>query len=142
MKSDTVGDATGIQAFKTADSRSCYTVFMKMVKNPVDISERADILLWMRKIEGSTNDFVMMDFNYDKLLKKIQMESGRADCYICTDDTILFSTTEKNPQKKQMKNWSDSFLKECKKETELEFYGKKFFFGTDRGSSWFVGSPE
>ena len=29
---------------------------------------------------------------------------------------------------KQMKNWSDSFLKECKKETELESYGKKFFF--------------
>ena len=85
-------------------------------------------LVWIRKIEGNTNDFVMMDFNYDKLLKKIQMESGSADCYICTDDTILFSTTEKNTQKKQMKNWSDSFLKECKKETELEFYGKKFLF--------------
>ena len=128
VKSDTVGDADWYQAFKNSSQQVMLYSFYEDGKKSGGYIEKGRHLVWIRKIEGNTNDFVMMDFNYDRLLKKIQMESGSADCYICTDDTILFSTTEKNSQKKQMKNWSDSFLKECKKETELESYGKKFFF--------------
>ena len=58
--------------------------------------EKGRHLVWMRKIEGNTNDFIMIDFNYDGLVKKTQLESGGADCYICTDDNILFFTTEKS----------------------------------------------
>lgn len=129
VRSDAVGDADWYQAFKNCGQQVMLYSFYEDGKKSGGYIRKGRHLVWMRKIEGrNTNDFVMMDFNYDRLLKKIQMESNSADCYIYTDDMILFSTTEKNPQKKQMQNWSDSFIKKCKNETELEFYGKKFFF--------------
>lgn len=129
VRSDAVGDADWYQAFKNCGQQVMLYSFYEDGKKSGGYIRKGRHLVWMRKIEGrNTNDFVMMDFNYDRLLKKIQMESNSADCYIYTDDMILFSTTEKNPQKKQMQNWSDSFSKKCKNETELEFYGKKFFF--------------
>lgn len=90
VKSDTVGDADWYQAFRNSSQQVMLYSFYEDGKKSSGYIGKGRHLVWIRKIEGNTNDFVMMDFNYDKLLKKIQMESGSADCYICTDDTILF----------------------------------------------------
>ena len=80
VKSDTVGDADWYQAFKNSRQQVMLYSFYEDGKESGGYIGKGRHLVWMRKIEGNTNDFVMMDFNYDKLLKKIQMESGSADC--------------------------------------------------------------
>lgn len=95
-------------------------------------------IAWMRKFERSGDDFIMMDLNYEKLLKKMWMECDDADCYICVDDQILLSTTEKNPQKKPLVRWSEKYRKQCFRQTDVELYGKKFtlILTEDRVGIW------
>lgn len=138
-ENDTITNGTYFVQQKDVEHTSWYQTFLDNEKNTCLYSyfedgdeslgyvEKGRRIVIMQKMKDCEKDsFIMMDLDYQKMLEKIQMVcDNNVDGYVCSDDKILFSTLDKNGDKKEFPSITSYEEKYYSMQKNIELYGEK-----------------